>query len=70
MGRFIVDDVAFYTSNETVLYVAGGKCPNGSAPINVSKCSMAGFEEWIKSTPHNAIVRFHGQVATLIRETQ
>lgn len=69
-GKFTVGNVAFFTSNDTVLYVAGSTCPDGSTPPDVSRCSISGFEEWVKAAPHNATVRFSGQAATLIRETQ
>ncbi|MEW2354577.1 hypothetical protein [Spirillospora sp. NPDC029432] len=69
-GKFTVDGVAFFTANATVLYVAGDTCPDGSKPAGVSKCNMDGFETWVQAAPHNAVVKFSGQAATLIRETQ
>ncbi|WP_067450648.1 hypothetical protein [Actinomadura macra] len=69
-GKFTVGNVVFFTANDTVLYVAGGKCPDGSTPPDVSKCSIVGFDNWAKAAPHNVTVRFSGQAATLIRETQ
>ncbi|MFC5745036.1 hypothetical protein [Actinomadura rugatobispora] len=69
-GKFAVGDVVFFTAEDTVLYVAGSTCPDGIRPPGASKCSMAGFDDWVKAAPHNATVRFSGQAATLIRETQ
>ncbi|MFI6515667.1 hypothetical protein ACIBF1_08930 [Spirillospora sp. NPDC050679] len=69
-GKFIVGNVSFFTSDDTVLYVAGSTCPDGSTPPDVSKCSITGIEDWAKAAPHNVTVRFSGQTATLIRETQ
>ncbi|MFV2179117.1 hypothetical protein ACFHW2_03185 [Actinomadura sp. LOL_016] len=69
-GKFTVDGVAFFTANATVLYVAGDTCPDGSKPPGASKCNMDGFEKWVQAAPHNAVVEFSGQSATLIRETQ
>ncbi|MEV5831845.1 hypothetical protein AB0L25_40445 [Spirillospora sp. NPDC052242] len=69
-GKFTVDGVAFFTANATVLYVAGDTCPDGSKPPGDSKCNMDGFEQWVQAAPHNAVVEFSGQSATLIRETQ
>ncbi|TDD93699.1 hypothetical protein [Actinomadura rubrisoli] len=69
-GKFTVGNVTFFTANDTVLYVAGSTCPDGSTPPDVSRCSMTGFDDWAKAAPHNATVRFSGQAATLIRETQ
>ncbi|KAB2362833.1 hypothetical protein [Actinomadura montaniterrae] len=70
-GKFLVGNVAFFTADDTVLYVAGGTCPDGSpTPSDVMKCSLDGFEQWVKAAPHNASVRFSGQAATTITETQ
>ncbi|WP_067490604.1 hypothetical protein [Actinomadura hibisca] len=70
-GKFIVNGVSFFTSNDTVLYVAGSKCPDGGPPASdVSKCSVDGLDEWAQTAPHNVTVRFSGQTATMIRETQ
>ncbi|MGI5170625.1 hypothetical protein ACQEU3_40385 [Spirillospora sp. CA-253888] len=69
-GKFAVGDVVFFTSDDTVLYVAGSTCPDGSTPPDASKCSVDGIDDWAKAAPHNVTVRFSGQTATLIRETQ
>ncbi|WP_207400693.1 hypothetical protein [Actinomadura roseirufa] len=70
-GKFTVGNVVFFTAGDTDLYVAGGKCPDGAdTPPDVMKCSMTGFDEWVQAEPHNATVKFSGQAATLIRETQ
>ncbi|MQY04804.1 hypothetical protein [Actinomadura macrotermitis] len=69
-GKYLVGDVAFFTATDTVVYVAGGTCPDGSTPPDNSKCSPEGLDEWAKAGPHNVTVRFSGQTATLIRETQ
>ncbi|TDD89498.1 hypothetical protein E1293_04625 [Actinomadura darangshiensis] len=69
-GKFAVGNVVFFIANATTLYVAGGPCPDGSTPPGVSKCNMDGFEGWVQAAPHNANVRFAGQGATVITETQ
>ncbi|GAB2868802.1 hypothetical protein GCM10022221_82250 [Actinocorallia aurea] len=69
-GKFLVGDVAFFIATDTVLIVAGGNCPDGTAPSDESECSIDGFDEWVQDAPHNAVVEFSGQSATLIRETQ
>ncbi|HEU5023658.1 MAG TPA: hypothetical protein VFV01_01930 [Spirillospora sp.] len=70
-GKYLVGNVAFFTTDDTVLYVAGGTCPDGSpTPPDVMKCSLDGFEQWVKAAPHNASVRFSGQAAVRITETQ
>ncbi|MCP2337816.1 hypothetical protein [Actinomadura rupiterrae] len=69
-GKFIVGNVAFFTATDTVLIVAGGKCPNGSAPTGNSRCSVEGIDEWAQASPHNVNVHFSGQLATRIVETQ
>jgi hypothetical protein len=69
-GKFIVGDIAFFVSDDTAVYVAGGECPDGSTPPDDSKCSVTGLDDWAKAAPHNVTVRFSGQVATMIRETQ
>ncbi|MWA07319.1 hypothetical protein F8568_044745 [Actinomadura sp. LD22] len=70
-GKFLVGDVAFFTADDTVLYVAGGTCPDGSpTPPDVMKCSLDGFDQWVQAAPHNASVRFSGQAAVRITETQ
>ncbi|WP_106396549.1 hypothetical protein [Actinocorallia populi] len=69
-GKFIVGDIVFFTATDTVLYVAGGTCPDGTTPPDDSKCSIDGFDAWVQDAPHNAVVEFSGQAATLIRETQ
>ncbi|ROO90582.1 hypothetical protein EDD29_8313 [Actinocorallia herbida] len=69
-GKFLVGDVAFFTATDTAFYVAGGTCPDGTVPADESKCSLDGFDEWVQNAPHNAVVEFSGQSATLIRETQ
>jgi hypothetical protein len=70
-GKYTVGNVVFFTATDTVLYVAGGTCPNGTpTPPDVSKCSVDGFDQWVKAAPHNATVRFSGQTATRITETQ
>lgn len=70
-GKYTVGNVAFFTTTDTVLYVAGGTCPNGSpTPPDVSKCSVDGLDQWAKASPHNVNVQFSGQTATRITETQ
>jgi hypothetical protein len=70
-GKFLVGNVAFFTADDTVLYVAGGTCPDGSpTPPDVMKCSLDGFDRWVQAAPHNASVRFSGQAAVRITETQ
>ncbi|MEU4822358.1 hypothetical protein OG979_24605 [Actinomadura citrea] len=70
-GKYTVGNVVFFTATDTVLYVAGGTCPNGTpTPPDVSKCSVDGLDQWVKASPHNATVRFSGQTATRITETQ
>ncbi|MES9605601.1 hypothetical protein [Actinomadura sp. NPDC000929] len=70
-GKYTVGNVAFFTATDTVVYVAGGTCPNGApTPPDVSKCSVDGLDEWVKAAPHNASVRFSGATATRITETQ
>lgn len=70
-GKFLVGNVAFFTADDTVLYVAGGTCPDGSpTPPDVMKCSLDGFDQWVQAAPHNASVRFSGQAAVRITETQ
>ena len=69
-GKFSVGDVVFFTATDPVLYVAGSTCPDGTTPPDDSKCSVAGFDAWVQEAPHNAVVEFSGQAATLIRETQ
>ncbi|GAA0961383.1 hypothetical protein [Actinocorallia libanotica] len=69
-GKFAVGDVVFFTATDTVLYVAGSTCPDGTTPPDESKCSVDGFDAWVQEAPHNAVVEFSGQAATLIRETQ
>jgi hypothetical protein len=69
-GKYIVGDIGFFTATDTVLYVAGGTCPDGSTPPDDSKCSVDGLDEWAQAAPHNVNVRFSGQVATVITETQ
>ncbi|MDL4818306.1 hypothetical protein [Actinomadura opuntiae] len=69
-GKYIVGNVAFFTANDTVVYVAGGTCPDGSTPPDDSKCSIDGLDEWAQAAPHNVSVRFSGQAATTITETQ
>ncbi|MUN35568.1 hypothetical protein [Actinomadura litoris] len=70
-GKFSVGNVIFFTATDTVVYVAGGTCPDGTPPpADVSRCSVDGFDEWVRAAPHNAVVRFSGQAATMIRETQ
>lgn len=70
-GKFIVGDVAFFIANDTVLYVAGGTCPDGSpTPPDVMKCSTDGLDQWAQAAPHNVSVRISGQAAVRITETQ
>ncbi|MBO2461427.1 hypothetical protein J4709_27980 [Actinomadura sp. LCR2-06] len=69
-GKFLVGNIGFFVANDTVLQVAGGTCPDGSTPSDDSKCSIDGLDEWVQAAPHNAVVQFSGQAATLIRETQ
>ncbi|MGI5206962.1 hypothetical protein ACQEU6_35975 [Spirillospora sp. CA-108201] len=70
-GKYTVGNVAFFTTTDTVLYVAGGTCPDGSpTPPDVSKCSVDGLDQWAKASPHNVNVNFSGQTATRITETQ
>ncbi|WP_026411573.1 hypothetical protein [Actinomadura oligospora] len=67
-GKFSVGDVVFSTSGDTVLFVAGGQCPDGSAPPNAGRCSVNGIDDWARASPHNVSVRFSGRSATFIQE--
>ncbi|MFB4301215.1 hypothetical protein [Actinomadura sp. NTSP31] len=69
-GKFLVGNVGFFVADDTVVYVAGGHCPDGSTPPDDSKCSVDGFDDWAQAAPHNVNVRFSGQAATVITETQ
>ncbi|MFC4908663.1 hypothetical protein [Actinomadura gamaensis] len=70
-GKFSVGGAVFFTANGTVVYVAGGNCPDGSAPpAGTSKCSAIGLDEWAQAAPHNVSVRLIGDAATRITETQ
>ncbi|MEV0661321.1 hypothetical protein ACIBI3_08815 [Actinomadura luteofluorescens] len=70
-GKYTVGNVGFFTTTDTVVYVAGSTCPDGSpTPPDVSKCSVDGLDQWVKAAPHNASVRFSGQTAIRITETQ
>ncbi|MGI5419732.1 hypothetical protein [Actinomadura luteofluorescens] len=70
-GKYTVGNVAFFTTTDTVVYVAGSTCPDGSpTPPDVSKCTVDGLDQWVKAAPHNASVRFSGQTALRITETQ
>ncbi|MDL4773529.1 MULTISPECIES: hypothetical protein [Thermomonosporaceae] len=70
-GKFTVGDVVFFTADSTTVIVAGGQCPDGSAPpAESSRCGIDGFDDWAKTSPHNVNVRFSGQAATLVQETQ
>ncbi|MEV3923941.1 hypothetical protein [Actinomadura coerulea] len=70
-GKYTVGNVAFFTATDTVVYVAGGTCPNGTpTPPDVSKCSIDGLDQWAQASPHNVNVQFSGQTATRITETQ
>ncbi|GAA4335673.1 hypothetical protein GCM10023178_48970 [Actinomadura luteofluorescens] len=70
-GKYTVGNVAFFTTTDTVVYVAGSTCPDGSpTPPDVSKCTVDGLDQWAKAAPHNASVRFSGQTAVRITETQ
>ncbi|MEV5573583.1 hypothetical protein AB0L06_26375 [Spirillospora sp. NPDC052269] len=66
-GKFLVGNTAFFTATDTVIIVAGGKCPDDAArPDN--RCTTDNMEMWVKSAPRYAKVSFSGQVATVIRE--
>lgn len=70
-GKFLVGDVAFFVANDTVLYVAGDTCPDGSpTPPDVMKCSVDGLDQWAQAAPHNVSVRISGPAAVRITETQ
>lgn len=66
-GKFQVGDTVFFTATDTVLIVAGGKCPDGAARPN-NRCTTDNMEMWVKSAQRFAKVSFSGQVATVIRE--
>jgi hypothetical protein len=66
-GKFMVGNTMFFTATDTVLIVAGGKCPDGAARPN-NRCTTANMEMWVKSAPRFAKVSFSGQTATVIRE--
>ncbi|WP_026412439.1 hypothetical protein [Actinomadura oligospora] len=66
-GKFLVGNTAFFTATDTVLIVAGGKCPDDAArPDN--RCTTDNMDMWVKSAPRFAKVSFSGQIATVIRE--
>ncbi|WP_329244503.1 hypothetical protein OG417_47930 [Actinoallomurus sp. NBC_01490] len=66
-GKFQVGDTVFFTADDTVLIVAGGKCPDGAArPDN--RCTTDNMEMWAQSAQRLAKVTFDGQTATVIRE--
>jgi len=66
-GKFQVGDTVFFTATDTVLIVAGGKCPDGAARPN-NRCTTDNMEMWVQSAPRFAQVTFSGQTATTIRE--
>lgn len=66
-GKFQVGDTVFFTATDTVLIVAGGKCPDGAARPN-NRCTTDNMEMWVKSAQRFAKVSFSGQTATVIRE--
>ena len=66
-GKFMVGDTVFFTATDTVLIVAGGKCPDGAARPN-NRCTTDNMEMWVKSAQRLAKVSFSGQTATVIRE--
>jgi len=70
-GKYAVGHVVFFTSTDTRLTIAGGDCPDGTPPPADSfKCGIDGFDAWAQNAQHDVTVRFSGQVATSIQETQ
>ncbi|WP_433179582.1 hypothetical protein [Actinoallomurus sp. CA-150999] len=66
-GKYQVGDTVFFTATDTVLIVAGGKCPDGAArPDN--HCTTDNMDMWVQSAQRFAKVSFSGQAATVIRE--
>lgn len=66
-GKYQVGDTVFFTATDTVLIVAGGKCPDGAArPDN--RCTTDNMDMWVQSAQRFAKVSFSGQAATVIRE--
>ncbi|MBO2454471.1 hypothetical protein J4573_45800 [Actinomadura barringtoniae] len=70
-GKYAVGHVIFFTSTDTRLTIAGGDCPDGTPPPADSfKCGIDGLDEWAQNGMHDVNVKFSGQVATSIVETQ
>ncbi|MEV5749882.1 hypothetical protein AB0L00_18845 [Actinoallomurus sp. NPDC052308] len=68
-GKYQVGDTVFFTAADTVLIVAGGKCPDGAArPDN--RCTTDNMDMWVQSAQRFAKVSFSGQAATVIREVE
>ncbi|WP_345367231.1 hypothetical protein [Actinoallomurus liliacearum] len=68
-GKYQVGDTVFFTATDTVLIVAGGKCPDGAArPDN--RCTTENMDMWVQSAQRFAKVSFSGQAATVIREVE
>ncbi|WP_026415488.1 hypothetical protein [Actinomadura oligospora] len=69
-GKYTVGDTAFFTTQDTVLVVASGTCPDGTGSGPNMRCSLNGIEDWMQASPHNVTVSFSGGNATKIQETQ
>ncbi|MFC5185328.1 hypothetical protein [Actinomadura harenae] len=69
-GKYTVGDTAFFTTQDTVLVVASGTCPDGTSSGPNMHCSLDGIDKWVQAAPHNATVHFNGGNATKIQETQ
>jgi hypothetical protein len=70
-GKYAVGHVVFFTSTDTRLTIAGGDCPDGTPPPADSfKCGIDGLDDWAQASNHDVNVRFSGQTATSIQETQ
>ncbi|RFU43230.1 hypothetical protein DZF91_02385 [Actinomadura logoneensis] len=69
-GKYTVGDTAFFTTQNTVLVVASGTCPDGTSSGPNMRCGIDGMDKWVQASPHNVVVHFDGGTATKIQETQ
>ncbi|MCP2337432.1 hypothetical protein [Actinomadura rupiterrae] len=69
-GKYTVGNTAFFTTEDTVLVVASGTCPDGTSSGPNMRCGLDGMDEWVQKSPHNVVVHFDGGNATKIQETQ
>ncbi|MEV5572499.1 hypothetical protein AB0L06_20845 [Spirillospora sp. NPDC052269] len=69
-GKYTVGDTAFFTTQDTVLVVASGTCPDGTSSGPNMHCSLDGIDEWVQKSPHNVVVHLDRGNATKIQETQ